>query len=132
MNSVISEWWAMALPEEWNAEVDEETIIVADEDDVGVIELTTLELEDEYHGNLDDVKAFAEDNAGAAIEPTRLNDFPGFYCEYEDDGDWVREWYLLLGAQLLLVTYSCDMENAKLDDTTVNEILSTLELIEEE
>jgi hypothetical protein len=50
----------------------------------------------------------------------------GYYYSYQDDGDALREWYLRGDDLLLLITYSCDLENAGMDDSAVDEILSTL------
>ena len=47
MNVVETEWWSMALAPEWWADVEEDgTVLVADEDDVGCLEITTLHKQD--------------------------------------------------------------------------------------
>jgi hypothetical protein len=38
----------------------------------------------------------------------------------------IREWYVTSGSLLLFITYSCEEENAGMDDAAVNEMLDTL------
>ena len=45
MNVLETEWWTMALPPEWWAESEEDSILVGDRDDVGCIEISTLHKE---------------------------------------------------------------------------------------
>jgi len=128
MRSVETDWWLIDLPDEWEAEQDEETIVIGDEDGVGALEITTLERSDEDVEPAD-VHELAQalvpsDIAGV---PVRINEFSGLYFEYEDEGDAVREWLLRDGALLLLVSYSCDLDNRGFDDDVVDEILETLQ-----
>jgi hypothetical protein len=125
MHTVETDWWSLDLPEEWGAEQDEETIVIGDEDGVGVIEITVLE-----HGEGGDAdlatlarQLFPQYSAPAHVQ---LGEFAGLYFQYSDEGDAVREWLLRKSGQILLVSYSCDVENAGLDDEIVDEILDTL------
>ncbi len=127
MRAVESQWWIIELPDEWEAEQDEETILISDEDGVGEIAITTLQKED---GTVEDgeLLLYTEDidaqfGKGSVVE---LAGFKGYYYSYQEDGDALREWYLRSEDLLLLVTYSCDLENAGMDDGAVDEILSTL------
>jgi len=43
-----------------------------------------------------------------------------------DGSDAVREWYLSHGSLLMMVAYSCDESNKGMDDSAVDEILSTI------
>lgn len=127
MRAVESQWWIIELPDEWEAEQDEETILISDEDGVGEIALTTLEKE---AGSVSEqeLKEYAQDveqEVGQG-QPIELAEFHGYYFSYVDQGDAVREWYLRFENLLLLITYSCDEENAGMDDGAVNDILSTL------
>jgi hypothetical protein len=40
----------------------------------------------------------------------------------------IREWYVAHGALMLFITYSCDEDNAGMDDAAVDELLDTLML----
>ncbi|MFA7555494.1 MAG: hypothetical protein WCY88_14695 [Spongiibacteraceae bacterium] len=127
MRAVESQWWIVELPDEWEAEQDEETIIISDEDGVGDIEITTLQKE---QGDVSDeeLKQYTEDlqrqyGAGKAINIAELQ---GYYFSYKDQGDAIREWYLRCDSLLVLITYSCDIDNAGMDDGAVDDILATL------
>ena len=127
MNIVETQWWIIDLPPEWEAEQDDETIIIGDVDGVGEIAITTMEKED---GNVseEELREFtteleAEFGPGEACE---LAELTGYYFEYLDQGDAVRDWYLRVDNLLLLMTYSCLEENRGMDDSAVNEIISTI------
>lgn len=127
MNVVETQWWIVDLPPEWEAEQDEETILISDEDGVGEIAITTLEKED---GDVSEqeLREFCKDveqqfGVGQAVS---LAETKGYYFSYSDDGDAVRDWYLRCDNLLILITYSCADDNAGMDDSAVNEILETL------
>ena len=42
MNILETEWWSLALPPEWWADTEEDSILVGDRDEVGCIEIFTL------------------------------------------------------------------------------------------
>ena len=46
MNVLETEWWTLAVPPEWWAEADGESILVGDRDGVGCIEFSTLHKEE--------------------------------------------------------------------------------------
>lgn len=131
MRAVESQWWIIELPDEWQADQDEETILISDEDGVGEIAITTLE---KTAGLVDDeeLRQYTEDlerqyGSGEVVEVAECQ---GYYFQYREEGDAVREWCLRWGKLLLLITYSCDEDNAGMDDSAVNEILATLFLKE--
>ena len=128
MHTLETDWWLLDLPEEWEAEQDDETVVIEDEDGVGVIEITALETAEPVAGG--ELPALAREllgNHGRGIETT-LAGLSGLYFEYADGDDAVREWLLDGRDLLLLISYSCDRDNAGMDDAVVDEILSTLEL----
>jgi len=128
MRCVETDWWVIDLPDEWEAEQDEETIIIGDEEGVGALEITTLERSDETTEPADIAQLASalvpSDVVGAPVE---LNEFSGLYFEYSDEGDAVREWLLRCGPLLLLVSYSCDIEHRGFDDALVDDVLDTLQ-----
>ena len=127
MNVLETEWWSMGVPPEWWAEREEDSVVIGDRDDVGNIEISTLQ-RDEGIFEAEEVLAIARENGEADWhwEPLEAGEFSGVQTRYEEDGDAVREWYLADGPLLLFITYSCDMENRGLDDAAVDEILNTL------
>ena len=127
MRAVESQWWIIELPEEWDAVQDEDVIIISDEDDVGEIVLTTLTKE-QGPVKASELSAFTEETAAQFGPPrsVQVGEFSGLYFSFEDEGDALREWYLYCDNLLLFITYSCDLDNAGMDDGIVDEILGTL------
>lgn len=125
MHTVETDWWLLDLPEEWQAEQDEETIVIGDEDGVGVLEITALEGAEGADLQQLAQQLMPEGLAGAAA---RIGDFTGLYFHYEDDGDAVREWLVRSEQCVLLLSYSCEIEDAGMDDALVDEVLETLTL----
>lgn len=128
MRSVETDWWIIDLPDEWDAEQDEEIIVISDEDGVGVLEITTLE-KDEEQAEAADLKALAEALVpeGTISATAQIGEFSGLYFEYREAGDAVREWLLRGGNLLLFISYSCSIDHAGFDDAMVDEILDTLQ-----
>ena len=131
MNVLETEWWTMALPPEWWAEAEEDTILVGDRDEVGCIEFSCLHKEE---GSFD----MAELQSIARSEPelelqwqqVELGEFSGVMSAFSEEGAAIREWYVANGSRLLFITYSCDEENGGMDDAAVNELLDTLMVVE--
>jgi hypothetical protein len=128
MRTVETDWWLLDLPDEWEAEQDDETIVIGDEDGVGALEITTLTREN-ADADFSDLSALAEQIVPVSSpgKPVTLGGMAGLYFQYQEEGDAVREWLLSDGEILLLITYSCDIENGGLDDATVDDILDTLD-----
>lgn len=129
MNVLETEWWTMVVPPEWWAEAEEESILVGDQDDVGCIEISTLHKESgEFDSKtiLDIAKAESEQPVDWAS--VQLGEFSGVRAHFVAEGSAIREWYVANGALMLFITYSCDEENAGMDDAAVDELLDTLML----
>ena len=127
MNILQTEWWTVGVPPEWWAQQEEDLIVIGDRDDVGSIEISTLRKTDGDF-SVAEVENIAATNSdsGWVLVPARCGEFTGCGTAYREDGEAVREWYLMNGAMLLHITYSCDAENQGLDDAAVDEILNTL------
>ncbi|MEE8059195.1 MAG: hypothetical protein V3T17_15365 [Pseudomonadales bacterium] len=127
MRVVESQWWIIELPEEWEADQDDESVLISDEDGVGEIAITTMQKES---GNVEDgeLLSYTEDlqRQYGKGQSVNMGELQGYYFNYQEDGEAVREWYLRCENLLLLITYSCDEDNAGMDDSAVDEILSTL------
>jgi hypothetical protein len=129
MNVLETEWWTMVVPPEWWAEAEEESILVGDQDDVGCIEISTLHKESgEFDSKtiLDIAKAESEEPVDWAS--VQRGEFSGVRAHFVAEGSAIREWYVAHGALMLFITYSCDEENAGMDDAAVDELLDTLML----
>lgn len=130
MNVLETEWWTLAIPPEWWADSEDDSILVGDRDDVGCIEISTLQKEE---GSFDQQSlrdiAESESEQPQAWRSVVLGDFSGLVADYVDEGDAVREWYVSSGSMLLFITYSCDEENRGMDDAAVDQLLDTLMLL---
>ena len=132
MNVLETEWWTMALPPEWWADTEEDSILIGDRDGVGCIEISTLHKEQGVFSP-DQVQAIANQESGAdrAWRKVKPGDFTGVASAFAEEGAAIREWYVSNGAMLLFITYSCEEENRGMDDSAVDELLDTLLLREE-
>lgn len=127
MNELMTDHWSLLLPEEWQAEQEGETIIISDDDEVSIIEITTL-VPDEGVTARQLLEAIAGTNRPAAT----LAEMDACYQEFEEDEVFWREWYCDAGDVVLAISHGCDVSNRHMDDAIVDEILSTLALKLEE
>ncbi|MCY4046018.1 MAG: hypothetical protein OXE99_13200 [Cellvibrionales bacterium] len=122
MKEMITDFWSLALPDEWKAEQEDETVIVIDADQISVIELTVLTPDSGM--TLDDLIDSISSNEYVG---DRLAELPCLYGHFEDEGAFYREWLIPLeNEKLLVISHGCDLEDKGLDDSAVDEILSTL------
>lgn len=130
MNVLETEWWTLAVPPEWWADTEEDSILVGDRDDVGCIEITTLHKEEGAFEEAE-VREIAASESDSALDWQRVTvgDFKGLYSEYVEEDTAIREWYVALGSMLLFITYSCDEDNGGMDDAAVDELLDTLQAL---
>lgn len=126
-NVLETEWWNLAVPPEWWAESEEESILIGDHDGVGCIEISTLHKE-EGEFSSEEVAQIARDEAEQPLQwdALGLGEFRGVRASYQAEGAAIREWYVANGPMLLFITYSCEDENRGMDDAAVDEILDTL------
>lgn len=132
MNVLETEWWTLAIPPEWWAEAEDDSILVGDRDDVGCIEISTLH-KDSGVFDADTLAEIAGEDAppGVQWQPVTLGDFAGLAGSGVDDDTALREWYVAHDAMLLFITYSCELENRGMDDAAVDELLDTLTVVEQ-
>lgn len=127
MNVLETEWWTMALPPEWWADTEEDSILIGDRDDVGCIEISTLHKE-QGEFDLAEVTEIANAEADSPLDWRRVTvgDLEGVASQYKEEGAAIREWYVMHGSMMLFITYSCEEENCGMDDAAVDELLDTL------
>lgn len=121
MNTLMTDYFAIELPQHWYAEQDEETVVISDEDDVSVIEMTVVPVAagqsvDELLGLLKPEQVFS----------SVLSELPAFYHEFVEDEVFWREWFCVLEQAVLIVSHGTDASNQGMDDASVDEILATL------
>ncbi|GHD10558.1 hypothetical protein GCM10007052_09960 [Halioglobus japonicus] len=130
INILETEWWSLALPPEWWAEAQEESILVGDHDGVGCIEISTLHKETGAFDPATVEQIVREESDPQQVwKSASLGPFKGLTSSYVEEEAAIREWYVALGGMLLFVTYSCEEENRGMDDAAVDEILDTLEAL---
>jgi hypothetical protein len=117
--------WGLLLPDEWQAEQEDDAIVIGDRDGVGCIEISELRKDSGDFG-ADDLKQFVPD--ASAWDSSRCGSFEGICTSLLEEGAAIREWYLYAGQLLLYVTYSCEADNQGLDDSAVDDILDTLRM----
>ncbi|MEM9257381.1 MAG: hypothetical protein AAGA91_18225 [Pseudomonadota bacterium] len=128
MNVVETEWWTMALPPEWWAESEDDSVLVGDRDEVGCIEISTL-CKEEGEFDVATVRKIAQESSDQAQSwrTAELGAFNGVFAGSLEQGVALREWYVAAGQLLLFITYSCDEDNGGMDDAAVDAILDTLQ-----
>ena len=126
MKEITTDLWSLHIGEEWFAEQDEETIIISDEDEVSLIEISCVKASKE--NTVSDV--IAEMLNGEQPFGVLLSDLEAFYREFIDEGMFWREWLCPLDDQLLIVSHGCDESNQGIDNAAVDEILASLYLLE--
>jgi len=131
MNVLETEWWTMAIPPEWWADSEEDSILVGDQDEVGCIEISSLHREEgEFDQEMVTEIALTESEQPLDWQPVKLGDFAGVSSSYVQDVTAIREWYVSNGALLLFITYSCAEENRGMDNAAVDELLDTLMVLQ--
>jgi hypothetical protein len=126
MKELETDLWALQLPPEWFAEQDEETIVICDEDEASVVEITTIAAD---AGN--SVESILASLKPADAFKTVLAELDAWYYEMTEDDMFWREWLCLCNGALLIISHGCDESNKGMDDAAVDEILSTLALAKE-
>lgn len=126
MQELTTDLWSLLLPEEWFAEQDGETIVIVDEDEVSIIEVTSL-IPDAGVS----VQKFIADSVNANAKSCELASLHAKYQEFEEDDMFWREWYCEAGKFIILISHGTDITNKNMDDGSVDDILSTLLLAEE-
>ncbi len=129
MNVLETDWWTLALPPEFCAEADEDedSILIVDQDEVGCVEMSTL-LRDKGIFDAAELRGVAAQELPQVADWTAvtLGEYEGLQGRYEEEGAAIRSWFVSCTRQLLFITYSCDAENAGMDDAAIDDMLSTL------
>jgi hypothetical protein len=128
MKLLETDWWTLELPPEWEAEQEEELIVIEDEDGVSCLEISTLVREQGEVGDAD-LAEFSRDlrDAGLSGAPVRIGPWHGELYEHDDTEFHYREWFLCSRATFVYAAYHCLPEHKSFDDAAIDEILATLE-----
>lgn len=131
MREIETDWWFLVLPDEWQSEQDEESILVFDEDELGCISLTTLVAESGEPAGEASLRALLTELGYRPEQgtPCQLGeDWRGWRFETAEEGDYIREWFVLGGGHMLIVSYSCAEDDRDMDISVVEQILDSLQL----
>lgn len=121
--------WCLLLPPEWQAEQEDDVVVIVDNDGVGELSLTTL---CKHHGTVaqDELLAMAREESPEinSWQALTLGAFSGVTGSFLEDNAYIREWYVAADNILIYITYFCDDDNAAMDDAAIDELLGTLVL----
>ena len=128
MKLLETDWWTIELPPEWEAEQDDDVVVIEDEDGVSCLEISTLVREEGEVGHADLVE-FSRDLRDAGLKPREVHfgDWRGEVFEHDDGEYHWREWFLACQRVFVYAAYHCLSENRGMDDAAIDEILSTIE-----
>jgi hypothetical protein len=127
MKLIETPWWSLPISDEWQTETDEDTIIIFDQDGVGSLEFSVLEF-DEGDVTADDLQEVALHIIAAGIEgvAAECGVWRGLRFEYVNDDYFCRDWLLRYQQKILVISYTCDLEDRGLDDAAVDQMLGDL------
>lgn len=121
--------WKITLPDEWQVDDDAEVLTLYHPEGVGELQISTIKFDEPLSGDALLKLAAEHIEAGAEPEEVTLGEFDGIVLEYEVDGEYGCEWYLLAGSLFLFVTYVCDCGDDEQEHDLVEFILESLTLI---
>lgn len=125
--------WRAILPDGWDAEEEDDSLVLWAPSGPGTLQVTCSQMEDGFVDE-DDLRYFAEELLDEGQEPARVSLGPlqGLKFEYMDDetGEAVTEWYLAADELFFFMTYSCPRTERGVEDATVDAILRSIELVD--
>ena len=126
MKKYNTQYWKVSLPDDWEVEEDDEVVAIFNPTGMGELQISTVKYDEPVSG--DALLDFAEEHieAGAEPEEVTLGEFDGLVLDYELDGEYGCEWYLVSGSLFLFVTYVCDAGDEEQEHDVVEMILESL------
>jgi hypothetical protein len=128
MNTYQSKYWQVDLPAEWQAEQEDDAVILYHSKHDGSLLISALQeddtISDEYLADLVDEHIAAD----AELEQVEFGPFDGLSVCYESEGEYWCEWYLRARHVLLFITYNCPLAQEGSEDDVVESILESLQL----
>ncbi len=122
-----SAWWSVELPDDWQAEPDEDCVTFTSEREIGVLQISAYHRDGEIVTD-EDLLEFAEDESVESASPQNFScgEFVGIEISYFADDSFWRKLWLRNGSLLLFVTYTCSAEERTVETEDVNLILESL------
>lgn len=126
MNSFETSLWSMRYPESWQAEEDEDLLRLFDPQGEG--ELTISSQQTDGPLSNEDLLNIADEDIQAGAEPdvVQIGEFSGIQFDYESDGEYWCEWYLVNDELLLFATYNCPIGTEDKELASIEIVLNTL------
>lgn len=121
-----SDYWQITLPDDWQVDDDDEELTFFHPDGVGELQISTIKYDTAPEGDVLLELAAEHLEAGAEPEEITLGEFDGIVLDYELEGEYGCEWYLLSGSLLLFVTYICDVSEDDQEHDVIEMILESL------
>ncbi len=122
-----SAWWSVELPDDWEADQDEDCVTFTSERGVGALQISAYRRDSENVTD-EDLLEFAEDELIEEETPQSIScgEFIGFETSYFADENFWRKLWLRSGSLLLFVTFNCAAEERAVETEDVNQILESL------
>jgi len=127
MKRYESEWWTIALPDDWEAEDGEHAVAIFSEQGVGAVQVSASR---NNNGPVTDADLhdFAKEHldAGAKTKDVTCGDFSGFYFHFGTEEMYQRQWWLRRDDTMVFVTYTAAPEHKGTEDVVVDGIVASL------
>ena len=126
MKTIKTSFWQISLPDDWQCEHDADSDVIFSPEGVGELQISTSKFDSPVTG--DHLYELAEEHldADAEEEEIEFGEFSGITFEYEMDGEFWQEWYLMSGNILLFITYACDLGDEENEIDIIEFILDSL------
>ena len=126
VNRFEHQYWRVNLPENWEADSEPDLVSFFHPDGFGELQISTTNYDEPVTEELLSDLASEHLEAGADPEEVELGEFGGFSFDYEIEGEYCREWYLMYDTLMLFVTYICNVGDDDKEEDLVEFILESL------
>jgi len=126
MKKYKTQYWQITLPDEWRVESNTDVLTLFNPDGYGELQFSTVNYDEPVSGDVLLELAAEHIDAGAEPEEITLGEFDGIVLDYELDGEYGCEWYLVSDSVFLFVTYICDAGDEEQEHDIVELMLESL------
>jgi hypothetical protein len=125
--------WSIQLSKNWESEVNEECYTFFHPEGYGALQISDYTkdtpITDE---DIIDLVEFNEEEK-LHLRKVKFGDFEGLHLVYSDEKNtfW-RKWWVKNDQLLLFITYNCDVKDKEYNVNTINKMLSSLRVLNDE